>query len=103
MDDSCRPSAVYTASQNAIITGKGKLWGVMVTTDGTNAPTLSIFDSLTQAGSKMMPDPVFPAAAAVFSKFQMISLDCPIAFNTGLSVTLTLGAGTASYQLLYQE
>ena len=45
------PSAVYSADQNAIISGAGYFYGIMVVTDGTNPVTVKVYDNTAATGT----------------------------------------------------
>lgn len=79
-----------TASANALKTGEGTLWGIVV--NSHTAGTIKIYDSLTQANTVIMNTFTFPSGSGVYSFPQGIS------FYTGLSYTI---GGTADITLLY--
>jgi len=88
------PSTEKTADANAIITGEGYFHGIAVATDGTNSVTFVVYDALTATGTKLMPDWVVTTSAS--NRYQTISFNPPIHFNTGLTVDITT-TGTVSY------
>ena len=79
-----------SASTNAVKTGSGTLYGVIV--NSQSGGTLKLWDSLTQANAVIMNTYTFPAGSGVYM-FPM-----GISFYTGLSATI---GGTLDYTLLY--
>jgi dTDP-4-amino-4,6-dideoxygalactose transaminase len=79
-----------TASANALKTGVGTLYGIIV--NSHTAGTIKIYDSLTQANTVIMNTFSFPTGSGVYI-FPM-----GISFYTGLSYTI---GGTADITLLY--
>ena len=93
--DAMTPSAVQTGS--ALVSNHaGLLFGISVTTDGTNACTIDIYDSMAGSGTKVMTTWTAPATPVS----QAYSFNPPIKLNTGLYVNVTT-SGTMSY-VVYQ-
>jgi len=93
--DYAKPSSVYTSDQNAIVSGPGYFYGVIVMTDGTNPVTVEIYDNTSGTGTKIIPDWVATTGEA--DRSQRLSFYPPLSFNTGLSVDITIGGGSTSY------
>lgn len=91
--DDCRATAEKTASA-AIVTGAGKLCGVMIATDGTNAVTLNIYDNTAASGTKLIPTRVIPTSST--SRGWSVGFNPAIPFKTGLYISVST-AGTVSY------
>jgi hypothetical protein len=93
-------SAIYTADQAAIFTGRGLFQGILVTTDGTNNATVVVYDSVTHSGTQLTPSFVVLGASRTFA----LSFSPGIAFATGLSVDFSVaGGGSGSYQVFYDK
>jgi hypothetical protein len=94
-------SSAYTADQNAIVTGKGWLYGFMIATDGTNDVTdIKVYDSLTATGTQLLP--TFTAPTGAEDRHRVIWFDTPVAFNTGVSIDITLAVGACAYMVFYR-
>lgn len=92
-------TATLTADA-AAVTGAGFLYGVVIVTDGTNAPTIAMYDALSATGTKLVPDLVLTATPRV----QTLSLDPALAFNLGVYVDVTVGGGgTIAYMVYYRK
>lgn len=76
-----------SASKNAIRTGPGILGGIFVSS-ASGSPTLTVYDGLTSAGTKII-DTFIPVAATYYPM--------PASFLTGLSVVM---GGTVSYTVM---
>ncbi len=93
-------SSIYTADQAAVYTGRGLFKGMLITTDGTNNVTVSVYDNTANSGTKIIP--TFVALGSSYTT--AVSYDPGVAFATGISVDVTIaGGGTASYQVLYDK
>jgi hypothetical protein len=79
-----------SASTDAIKTGNGTLYGIIVNSH-TNG-TIKIYDAITQTSTVIMNTFSFPAGSGVYMFGPGVS------FYTGLSVTI---GGTADVTLLY--
>lgn len=97
-DEWMHQTATLTAD-SAAVTGAGWLYGVVIVTDGTNAPTIAIYDNTSATGTKLVPDMVLAATPRV----QTLSLDPALAFSTGAYVDITLGGGTIAYMVYYRS
>lgn len=73
-------------------TGSGKFYGLIVSTDGSNAATINTYDGLTAAGNKLIPELLLST-----DKIHVIEIpgDC-VAFTTGLYVSVETN-GTVNY------
>ena len=93
--DAMIPSAVKTVS--ALISGRpGYVYGISVTTDGSNACTIDLYDNMAGSGTKVVPTWTVPATPVS----QAYSFNPPIKLSTGLYVSVTT-SGTISY-VVYQ-
>ena len=90
-------TATLTAD-SAAVSGEGYIYGIVVVTDGTNAPTFAVYDNTAASGTKIVPDLVLAATPRV----QTLSLDPAVAFSNGVYVDLTLGGGTVAYMVYYR-
>lgn len=78
----------------------GYFYGVMVITDGTNSVAVDIYDNTSGSGTKLIPTWTVTTSAA--SRAATLSMEPPIACNTGIYVDITT-AGTVSYIVYYRE
>lgn len=92
-------SAEYTGDQAAIATGAGYLYGIVFGTDDTNDITaIKVYDNTAASGTLLMPTFVVPFESGV----KMVWFAKPVAFNTGISVDITIAAGTCAYMVYYR-
>lgn len=91
---------VETAS--ALITAKsGLLHGMIVTTDGTYASTVDIYDNASEgSGTKLVPQ--FLVTSSATDRVQALSFSPPVRFYKGLYVTIT-SSGTDSYMVYWEN
>ena len=89
------PSAVKTSSA-AIISTAGYIHGISVTTDGTNAVTVNLYDNTAGSGTKIFP--TWTVAATPTS--QAYSFYPPVRVTNGLYASLAT-SGTVSYVVYY--
>ena len=90
-------SAVKTADA-LIATGWTEMHGVVITTDGTNAVTMDIYNGTSTAGAKIVPTITFPATP----KTQAIGWNPPVSCGTGVYIDITVaGGGSCSYTAYY--
>lgn len=94
--DSTISSGSKTASA-LIRTGKGIFSGIIISTDGTNAVTLDIYDNTSAAGTKLVPTLTITSSAV--DRVQSIKPPgAPVSFETGLYVNVSVaGGGSCSY------
>ena len=88
------PFAKYLAVQTAdtiVATGKAGLVAVMVTGDGVNVATVTIWDSLSAAGTKL-----FEAVLPITQRSILFSFVRPIKAEIGLFLDVTGTGATAS-------
>jgi len=97
-EDWVRQSGIKTSSQTAV-SGAGYLYGIMVSTDGTNDVTVVSYDNTAATGTKLHPDWVVTTSAS--NRAQVLGFDPPVAFNNGVYVSVTTG-GTVSYAVYYR-
>ena len=94
-------STIYTTDTAAVYSGDCWLYGLLMATDGVNDVTIEIYDSLTNAGTQVFPDWI--ATTSSTNRMSVISFDPPLRMVNGISVDITLGAGSASYVVYYRE
>jgi hypothetical protein len=90
---------VTLTADAAAVTGAGYIYGIVIVTDGSNAPTFAVYDNTSATGTKIVPDLVLEATPRV----QTLSLDPAVAFSNGVYVDLTISAGTVAYMVYYRE
>jgi hypothetical protein len=93
-------STIYTADQNAIVTGTYYLYGIFVATDGTNNCTVKSYDALTATGTKAHPDWVVTTSSE--NRMAGMGFDPALLLSTGLSIDITT-SGTCSYAVYYRQ
>lgn len=71
--------------------GSALFGGVLVFTDGTNDPTLTIYDNITNSGRMLVPATTYDA---VYYGNQGFMPGFPIIMNDGIHIVVSLGAGT---------
>lgn len=98
--DFSRATDVKTASA-LIFTGEGVLHGIMVSTDGTNTPTVEVFDNTAGSGTPLTP--AWVVATGATDKMRFLSFPQPVRFRIGLYVKITLGAGAMSYVVYFNN
>ena len=90
-------SGEQTATAN-IVTGTGILTQIIVATDGTNAPTINLYDTAaTETTVKLIPSWTVTTSSA--DRMQVLPIDNERFFK-GIYATVS---GTASYVILYQK
>jgi hypothetical protein len=75
-----------------VLAKKGILAGALVSTNGTNDATLTVYDSLTAAGNQLLPTIVVPGANLLGGVI------IPIEAETGITYVLT---GTGARVVIY--
>lgn len=91
-------TATLTADA-AAASGEGYLYGIVIVTDGTNAPTVAVYDNSSAEGTKLVPD----LSLAATPRVQTLSLEPSVPFNTGVYVDVTVGGGgTIAYMVYYR-
>jgi len=93
-------SSEYSADQTSIAAGPGYLYGIMIATDGTNDCDFVVYDNTANSGTKLLPE--FTAPTGSEDRHRLIWFDDPISFDVGLSIDITLGAGTVGYMVFYR-
>lgn len=92
-------SAEYTADQNAIVTGEGYLYGIAFGTDDTNDITdIKVYDNTTASGTLLMPTVDIPLEDTI----TVVWFNNPVYFGTGISIDITLAAGSCAYMVYYR-
>ena len=92
-------SAVKTADA-LIHTGPGWFYGIVVATDGTNAVTFAVHDSLTAANDKIHPDIICQTSST--NRTCVYGFNPPIPFDTGLYVNITSTDASPDYIVYYR-
>ena len=98
--DWIQQSTVYTADQNAIVTGTYYLYGIFVATDGSADCTVKTYDNTTATGTKAHPDWVVTTSSE--DKMAGMGFDPPLLMNNGITVDITT-SGTCSYVVYYRR
>ncbi len=92
-------SSEYTADQNAIVTGEGFLYGIVFGTDDANDITdIKVYDNTTATGTLLLPTVDIPLEDTI----TVVWLDDPVYFANGISVDITLAAGSCAYMVYYR-
>jgi hypothetical protein len=101
LDEWIEPTTNQTGDAT-VITGSGFLYGVMVSTDGTNDVTFNAVydDSATTSTNRRLfaKDVVFSASKETVT----IDFRIPIPYNNGVTIDLTT-AGTVNYMLYKRD
>lgn len=82
-----------TTSVANIFTGKAGLGAVLLTGDGTNVPTIDIYDNTAGSGTK-----IFTATLPITTRSQFFHFAHPVRADIGLSVVIT---GTGAIWSIY--
>ena len=87
------------SASELIYTGQGLLFGMQLGTDGTNDPTVTIYDGLTAAGTELVPTAAYEADYKGLNGFT-----CAYGkqFDTGLYVEITC-VGTVEVAVDYRK
>lgn len=93
-DDWVEYKTTITAS-GLITTGLTRLHGYFITTDGTNAQTVIIYDNTSAAGSKAVYDHIVPTSAT--DRWRWVWFPTPILCRTGVYISVT-GSGARAIQ-----
>lgn len=82
------------------VTGKCRFYGYLVGVDGTNDPTVSIYDSITAAGTEVAPTTTYDSSALGLNGFMIGNsyVEC----DNGIYVEITLGAGAVEIIVYYE-
>ena len=83
-----------------IDTGKGTFHGILVTTDGTNAVTVEIYDGLVAAGGTQLIA-TWEITTSSTNRGASLSMDPPVKYDTGLFIDITC-SGTVQYMVYYE-
>ena len=92
-------SAEKTATAT-ITTGAGVFHGLIVSSDGTNAVTVDIYDNTSAAGKLMIP--TWTVTTSSSNRVQSLSIGPPVKFTNGIHVVITC-AGTMSYMVYFNK
>jgi succinyl-CoA synthetase alpha subunit len=84
----------------AIFGEAGKLHGIVVSTDGTNAQTIDIYDNTTNSGTKLIPTWIVTTSAT--DRTQSLGFYPPVNFSNGCYVVVS-GSGAMSYVVYYSR
>jgi hypothetical protein len=89
-----------TITASGLITeGGGYYHGIRINTDGTNAATVTVYDSTTASGTAIDPPTVYPTSSLL--RMAGISYGPPLAYRHGLYVSISC-PGTAGVTVYYQ-
>lgn len=91
--------SVPYATSTGVLSGEGIFYGIIIKTDGTNDMTLSVYDSLSAAGTKLLPESTVINGS---SRGVTIIDDAGLPVYTGIYVSIAC-AGTYSYQVYYDN
>jgi len=94
-----KPSVTKTASA-CILESKGLFYGILLTTDATNAVTLDIYDSTTASGTKIIPTSTITTNSA--DRLRSLSFALPLHVSNGIYVNVTC-SGTVTYMVYFEE
>jgi hypothetical protein len=84
----------------AAVTGAGYLYGIVFVTDGSNALAVDVYNSLSAAGTKLVPT----LQLAASPRIQTLNFDPPIPYSLGVYVDVTVaGGGTIAYMVYYRK
>ena len=92
-------STVKTADA-LIYTGVGYFYGIVCQTDGTNAVTFAVDDSIDGSGAKLHPDVICSTSSS--NRTCVYGFSPPIPFATGLYVNITSTDATPDYTVYYR-
>jgi hypothetical protein len=92
-------SGSKTASA-VIYNGAGSLHGIAVSTDGTNAQTVDIYDALSATGTKLIPTWVVTTSST--DRTQYYGFYPPVRYETGCFVNVS-GSGTMAYVVYFSR
>lgn len=92
-----RPTSLYTTDQ-VVYAGRANFYGIIMQTDGVNDVTVTVYDSLTAAGTTLMPEITFVADSDAPTR--TIGFNIPIKCYNGIYVDITT-SGTVSYKVYY--
>lgn len=93
------PSLEKTESAALVATG-GKLYGLMVATDGTNAVTVDLYDNASAASGASLC-PTFVVTSSATDRVQYFPFP-GVRFKNGVYASVTLGAGSCSFMAYYE-
>jgi hypothetical protein len=91
------PSGSKTGSA-LIYTGAASITGIAVSTDGTNAQTVDVYDALSATGTKLIP--TWTVTTSSTDRMQTIGFYPPVKAGTGIYVNVS-GSGTVAYEVYY--
>jgi hypothetical protein len=93
----------YTATLTddaSAVTGAGYLYGIVFVTDGTNALACDVYNSLSAAGTKLVPT----LQIAATPRIQTLNFDPPVPYSLGVYVDVTVaGGGSVAYMVYYRK
>lgn len=92
-------STTKTADASCATT-PGYFYGLIIVTDGTNAPSIDIYDNpSTNSGTKLVPT----LQLAATPRIQTLNLDPPVPYQTGIYVDVTVGGGGSIAYMCYNR
>lgn len=97
---SITPSLIKTNS-SMIINRVGFFHGITVITDGTNIPTIDIYDNTVASGRRLIP--TWPVPTVTVNRSITYDMSPPIKVQNGIYVGVSVaGGGTVTYMVYYQ-
>jgi hypothetical protein len=93
-------SSDQKTSSALILLGKGKMHGIIVSTDATNAQTFDAYDAVSATGVRLIP--TWTVTTSATDRTQSISFYPPVNFETGLYINQS-GSGTGKYVVYYSR
>lgn len=79
------------SSSDVVYTGRCKLYGILIGTDGTNDPTVTVFDNTSAAGNEVIPTVTYDASLQGLSGATMPGEG--ILCKNGIYVEISVGGG----------
>lgn len=84
-----------------ITTGSGEFMGFIITPDGTNDVTLSIYDNTAGSGTKMLPTMIFAGDGGT-QAWSVPGSDRGLEYYTGIYADITT-SGTVEYAIFFRS
>jgi hypothetical protein len=84
-----------------VVTGRGVITGLMIITDATNTVTVDVYDNITNAGTKIIPQ--WPVTTSATNRAVTLTFgDKGEPFQKGLYIDITT-SGTVSYVVYWDK
>lgn len=96
-----RKLSAEVTGTGTVVTGKTVFCGLLVTTDGTNDVTITLYDNTSAAGTKLMPgSPVFKGSDNIGG----IEFDKGILAEIGIHIVISVaGGGSCTIQIIHDQ